>query len=158
MSLNPELVRICEQECPPWENAVDEENLFSSSGAATDVSFLLTSRGVRSKSIFPRSCCSDDKNVTRSEAPGVHIGAPARKRRLYPLPWPTARRPLADLGDRALCRTAFASESRAAGARILARSQTRSRMGGQASGHYSSRRPENSLTQRPRRPTAGPDS
>src|SRR5258708_3316909 len=94
--------------------------------------------------VLPASRQNQDSEVVQpwrrecrpSRAFWLHVGATPGTRGLHTLPWPTARRPIASSGDRTLRRTAVTSDSPAARARILARSRTRSRVGGQASGAY----------------------
>src|ERR1700675_3387497 len=82
------------------------------------------------------SCRRGDQNVLPLGAFGVRVGAPPGRCGLHALPRPTARQPIAGPGDRTFRRTAVTSDSPAAPARILTRSRTRFRMGGQASGAH----------------------
>src|SRR5580658_10282621 len=86
------------------------------------------------------SCRRGNQNVLPLGAFGVRVGAPPGRCGLHALPRPTARQPIAGPGDRTFRRTAVTADSPAARARILTRSRTRFRMGGQASGAHSSRR------------------
>src|SRR5580698_1482291 len=86
------------------------------------------------------SCKRGDQNVLPLGAIGVRVGAPPGRCGFHALPRQTARQPIAGPGDRTFRRTAVTSDSPAARARILTRSRTRFRMGGQASGAHSSRR------------------
>src|SRR6266481_5735104 len=85
-----------------------------------------------------RSCCRGNENVVHLGAFWVYVRAPPGRCGLHPLPRPTARQPTVSPGDSALRRTVVTSNPEAARARILARSRTRSRVGGQASGAHSS--------------------
>src|SRR5229473_7400452 len=105
-----------------------------------------------------RWCSRGDEDVLLLGAFWVRVGAPSGRFGLYPLSRPTARQPVASPGDRTLRRTAVTSESPAARARILARSRTRSRVGSQAAGAYSSRRADDPRTHGPWRRAPGSGS
>src|SRR5467141_2136113 len=105
-----------------------------------------------------RSRSRGDENVLYLGAVWIRVGATPGRCGLHALPRPTARQPIASPGDRALRRTAVASDSPAARARILARSRTRSRVGSQAAGAYSSRRADDPRTQGSWRRAIGSDS
>src|SRR5713101_4343048 len=122
------------------------------------VSLVLTSPKPFVKMKTLRSCSRGDEDVLYLGALWVRVGAPSGRFGLYPLPRPTARQPFASSGDRTLRRTAVTSESPAARARILARSRTRSRVGSQAAGAYSSRRADDPRTQGSWRRAPGSDS
>src|SRR5258708_27841484 len=87
-----------------------------------------------------RSPSRGDENALHLGALGILVGATPGRRGLPTLSRPTARRPIGGPGDRTFRRTPLTSESPAARARILARCPTPFRLGGQASGPYSSRR------------------
>src|SRR5271165_1079578 len=91
--------------------------------------------------------CGGDCDVFNTGAFRVRVGAPPSRRGLHALPRPEAGQPIVDFGSGTLRRTPVTSESPAARTRILARSRTRSHVGGQASGAHSSRRANSPLTE-----------
>src|SRR5260370_41283993 len=99
-----------------------------------------------------------DKDVLDDSAFWIRAGAPPGRCGLYPLPRAAEQQPIASPGDRTLRRTPVTSESPAARARILARTRTRSRVGGQGLGAHTSRTADHPRTQGAWRRATGSDS
>src|ERR1700686_867878 len=102
-----------------------------------------------------RSCSRGDENVVHRGALWIRVGTAPGRCGFHPVPRPTGQRAIACPRDRTLRRTAITTESPSARTRILARRRTRSRVGSQASGPYSSRRTHDSLIERPWRREVG---
>src|SRR5277367_5279011 len=107
---------------------------------------LLISRQIR----YLASISPGEEGALDGSCSRVRVGANPQWRGIHALSRSAARQPIASPCRRSYCRTTVAPESATPRARILARSRTGARMGGQASGADASRRTDNPRFRRPR--------